>query len=170
MLKYIIVASTAILALSCSSEQSKPKAELKTFNEKMTKEVYRLYGENITANPIYSMESFNDVSDPKVASQELAFEGLISSVCKKKGCWMAMKNPNGEDLHVSFDYVFLVPKNADGRRAVIQGTLRNDTTSVDYLKHLAEDAGKPQSEIDKITEPKISKTFLAQGVNIKKKK
>lgn len=170
MLKQIIVAGATIIAFSCSSEQNEKKKEPKTFTETIVKKEYRVYGEDISMNPIYKMESFNDISDPKVTSQDIALEGLIASVCQKKGCWMTMKNPNGEDLHVSFDYVFLVPKNADGRRAIIQGTLKNDTTSVEFLKHLAEDAGKSQSEIDKITEPKISKTFLAKGVTIKRKK
>ncbi len=166
MLKRIVLIGAAILAVSCSSD--KPKAELKTYNEPIVKKDYIVYGEELQSKPIYKMESFNDVSvgdEPKT----LALEGQIKSVCKKKGCWMKMKNPNGNDLFVSFDYVFLVPKNADGRRAIIEGELSNDTTSVAYLKEIAKDAGKSQTDIDKITEPEISKTFLAKSVLIKRK-
>jgi len=34
------------------------------------------------------------------------------------------------------------------------------------LKHLAEDEGKSQEEIDAITEPKMEYTFVAHGVII----
>ncbi len=165
MFKKIVLIGAALVAVSCSSDK---KAELLTFDDVIVKKDYIVYGEEITTKPIYKMESFNDVSvgdEP----QTLALEGQVKSVCKKKGCWMKMANPNGEDLFVSFDYVFLVPKNADGRRAIINGVLSNDTTSVEYLKEIAKDAGKSQLDIDKITEPKISKTFLAKGVLIKRK-
>jgi len=35
---------------------------------------------------------------------------------------------------------------------------------VDMLKHLAADAGKPQAEIDAITQPEKSLVFVAQAV------
>ena len=42
----------------------------------------------------------------------------------------------------------------------------DEETSVDELKHLAEDAGKSEAEIAKITEPKKEFKFLADGVVI----
>ncbi len=166
MLKKIVLIGAAVIAVACSSDN--PKAELKTFDDVIVKKDYIVYGEEMASKPIYKMESYNDVSvgdEPMT----LALEGKIKAVCKKKGCWMKMDNPNGDDLFVSFDYVFLVPKNADGRRAIIEGVLSNDTTSVEYLKEIAKDAGKSQLDIDKITEPEISKTFLAKSVLIKRK-
>lgn len=167
MLKKIVLVGAAILAVSCSSDKPS-KAELKTFDDVIVKKDYIVFGEEMQSKPIYKMESFNDLSLSN-EPQTLALEGQIKSVCKKKGCWMKMANPNGDDLFVSFDYVFLVPKNADGRRAVIEGVLSNDTTSVAYLKEIAKDSGKSQLDIDKITEPEISKTFLAKSVLIKRK-
>ena len=38
--------------------------------------------------------------------------------------------------------------------------------SVDLLRHYAEDAGKSKDEIEKITKPEVSLTFLADGVFI----
>lgn len=169
MFKKIVLISAAIFAVSCSSDNVKSKAELQTFNQEIVKKDYIVYGEEITSTPIYKMESFNDLSKMSDEPQTIALEGQIKSVCKKKGCWMKMANPNGDDLFVSFDYAFLVPKNADGRRAVINGVLSNDTTSVEYLKEIAKDAGKSQIDIDRISEPEISKTFLANGVLIKRK-
>jgi hypothetical protein len=41
-----------------------------------------------------------------------------------------------------------------------------ETLSVEQLRHYAEDAGKSQEEINKIKDPQVSLTFLADGVYI----
>jgi hypothetical protein len=41
-----------------------------------------------------------------------------------------------------------------------------DTTTVEELKHFAEDDGKSKEEIEKITEPKIEMVFEASGVKL----
>ena len=50
---------------------------------------------------------------------------------------------------------------------VIQGDLFLDTTSLEMLKHYAEDAGKSEEEIALITEPIYELGFIADGVIIK---
>jgi hypothetical protein len=40
-------------------------------------------------------------------------------------------------------------------------------TSVEELRHYAEDAGKSQEEIEAITEPKKTYSFVADGVLLK---
>ena len=65
---------------------------------------------------------------------------------------------------------FFVPTDGVvGDRTIINGKLSLDTLSVSLLKHYAEDAGKPTEEINKIKDPEISMTFLAEGVMIKEK-
>jgi hypothetical protein len=94
--------------------------------------------------------------------------GTVNSSCQKKGCWMKMDMGNGEEMRVSFkDYSFFVPKNLNGETAIIDGFAYVDTLDVDYLKHLAEDAGKTSDEIAAITEPEVSVNFMAHGVIIK---
>ena len=53
-----------------------------------------------------------------------------------------------------------------GKKSYIKGTAKVDTLSVDWLQHLAEDANKPQEEIDAITEPEITISITADGVII----
>ena len=53
------------------------------------------------------------------------------------------------------DYGFFVPMDASGSTALIEGMAKVDTLSIEWLKHLKEDANAPQEEIDAITEPKI---------------
>ncbi len=94
--------------------------------------------------------------------------GTVNSSCQKKGCWMKMDIGNGEEMRVSFkDYGFFVPKNLNGETAIVDGYAFVDTIDVDFLKHLAEDAGKSEEEIAAITEPEVSVNFVANGVIIK---
>lgn len=99
---------------------------------------------------------------------ETVIEGKVQSVCQKKGCWMRIEKGNGENMMVTFkDYGFFMPKDCAGKTAVMKGVAYYDTISVDMLKHYAEDAGKPQAEIGKITEPEIAVSFEASGVVLK---
>src|SRR5690606_9591428 len=94
--------------------------------------------------------------------------GKIIEACKKKGCWMTIDIGNDEIMRVKFkDYGFFVPKNADGLEMIMEGVAYMTVTSVDELKHLAEDAEKSKEEIDAITEPEHDLTFEAIGVIIK---
>lgn len=93
------------------------------------------------------------------------FRSTISSVCKKKGCWMKMDLPEGNESFVKFkDYAFFVPLNADKSNAIISGKAYVDVISVTELQHYAKDAGKSADEIAKITSPKVTYAFMADGV------
>lgn len=95
--------------------------------------------------------------------------GVVESVCQVKGCWMKVKMPDGQSMRVTFkDYGFFVPKDLAGKTVVFEGIAKTKTTSVDELKHYAEDAGKSKEEIEKITEPKTELTFVANGVLVPK--
>ena len=48
-----------------------------------------------------------------------------------------------------------------------EGLAQVKTTSVGQLKHYAQDAGKTQEDIEKITEPEKAITFVANGVIVK---
>jgi len=97
------------------------------------------------------------------------FKGKIKakvlSVCEKKGCWMTIAKPGGEEIMVRFkDYGFFMPLNIVGKEVVLDGVAKATVTSVDMLKHYAEDAHKSKEEIEKITEPKNEIEFTAKGV------
>lgn len=103
-------------------------------------------------------------------SLETKLQGKIVECCKKKGCWMTIELPEGERLRVTFkDYGFFVPKDgsAHGKEAIFEGVLRKETTSIEALRHYAEDGGKSAEEIAKITSPKTEYTFEAAGVIIR---
>lgn len=80
---------------------------------------------------------------------------------------MKMDLADKKESFVRFkDYGFFVPLNADNSDAIVSGIAYIDEISVDELKHYAKDGGKSQEEIDKITSPKITYAFQADGVLI----
>ena len=78
-------------------------------------------------------------------------------------------NINKDTLLVRFkDYGFFVPKmGSEDKSVVVNGKISIDTLSINLLKHFAEDAGMTMAEISLITKPKITISFLADGVIIK---
>ncbi len=103
----------------------------------------------------------------KIDSMPAKVTGQVVAVCQKKGCWMTLQSaqPGRPEMRVTFkDYAFFMPKDLSGRQVVVDGFARVETTPVDVLRHLAEDAGKSPEEIARITEPKRELTFEAAGV------
>lgn len=125
------------------------------------------FGEEINAKGAVSAKKLSKKME-KADSLDLKVKGEISEVCQAKGCWMTLDLGDGETVRVKFkDYGFFVPKNSAGHMAIISGTAKKEVVSVKELKHLAEDAGKSEKEINAITEPKEELTFIADGVIIK---
>lgn len=52
----------------------------------------------------------------------------------------------------------------NGKTVVVQGTATRKETSVEMLRHYAEDAGKSKTEIEAIKEPKVEITMQATGI------
>jgi hypothetical protein len=97
------------------------------------------------------------------------FASKINEVCKSKGCWMNLDLGNEAESFVKFkDYGFFMPLNVDGREVIVNGKAFVTTTSVEELRHFAEDAGKSEEEIAKIIDPKYTLSFEADGVLMKK--
>jgi hypothetical protein len=98
---------------------------------------------------------------------EMKITGEVVGVCKKKGCWMTLKMPNGDPMRVTFkDYGFFMPMDIVGRKVALDGIAKKQTISVETLRHYAEDAHKSAEEVAKITEPKKELAFEAKGVVI----
>lgn len=99
--------------------------------------------------------------------------GEVSKVCQKMGCWMTISPIESSEpvFMVKFkDYGFFVPKDISGETVVLQGKAFRQVTDVETLKHFALDAGKSQAEIDAITEPEEELIFIADAVELFRKK
>jgi len=75
-----------------------------------------------------------------------------------------METADGTMLIKMKDHAFLVPLSMNGKTIVADGTVTLKETSVEMLKHYAEDAGKSKAEIDAIKEPKKEITMQAKGI------
>ena len=126
------------------------------------------YGEKITddgaiplATLVSQMQHVEDSLETKVVA-------TVSKVCQNKGCWMTLVNDAGDEMFVQFkDYSFFMPFDIEGKEVVVDGKAYVEYTPVDELQHYAEDLGKPQEEIDAITEPKEELKIYARGVIIR---
>ena len=125
------------------------------------------YGEKITAEgaiPASSLASKMKGKD-KLA---VKVSGTITEVCKNKGCWMMIDIGEGKTMRVTFkDYAFFVPADISGKTVVLDGYAYHQITSVDQLRHYAEDAGKSADEISKITQPEVNLVYEARGMIVK---
>ena len=91
------------------------------------------------------------------------------SSCASKGCWMNLQIDDKNTAFVKMkDYGFFVPTAIADKNVVLEGIAFIKTTSVEELKHYAEDGKKPQAEIDAIKEPKQEIRFLANGIMVVK--
>ncbi len=121
----------------------------------------KFYGEEFS----FDIENVDISLKPSLSRTKV--KGKIISTCPMKGCWMNMLVANDTVLVRFKDYGFFVPKQGvEGSSAIINGFLSVDTLSVAQLRHYADDAGKNNEEIMKIKKPKITLSFLADGVAI----
>lgn len=153
MKKFIPVFIAVVAFASCST----PKAEEVTN--------FVAYGDS-TFTTTDAISAAELVANMKGDTMYATVAGDIAQVCKTKGCWMSTTIDEERELFISYDYEFLLPTDCDGQNMVMTGYAYYDTLSVEYLQHLAEDAGKSQEEIDAITEPKADINFMATGVKI----
>ncbi len=119
-----------------------------------------------TNNPVAFSEMVTQLETQD--SVNVIVKAKVGEVCQAKGCWMNLVDTQGqstEELFVKFkDYAFFVPKDIAGQEVLIEGVAYKEETSVEELKHYAEDAGKSAEEIAAITEPITEKKFMATGV------
>jgi hypothetical protein len=95
---------------------------------------------------------------------DVKIKGKVVEVCKAEGCWLRMQTPSGNMLIKMKDHAFFVPLAMNGKTIVAEGTATLKETSVEMLKHYAEDAGKSKDEIEAIKEPKKEITLQANGI------
>lgn len=155
-MKKIFLFAVLSMALACNQA-----AEEQT---EAVVENLEIYGDTITADgAVAAAELVNLMAD--ASQKDAKIEGTIEEVCQKKGCWMKVDIGDGKTMRVTFkDYAFFIPKDAAGRKVILDGVATMEETSVESLRHFAEDAGKSKEEIEAITEPTKELVFEARGV------
>jgi hypothetical protein len=125
------------------------------------------FGAPIDDKGAITMKELSAQMDGK-EEMDVKVTGKVAEVCQVKGCWMTLVKDDGSAMRVSFkDYAFFMPKDISGKTVIIQGKAYMNTTSVEELRHYAEDANKSKEEIEAITEPKKELAFEAEGVIVR---
>lgn len=93
------------------------------------------------------------------------FKATVTDVCKAKGCWMRLQMEDGSEAMVKFkDYGFFVPRDIAGKQVTVNGKAFVSEMSVADQRHYAKDGGQSEAEIARITKPKKTYGFEADGV------
>ena len=137
------------------------------FGEETKKEGPTQYGADFSLD---SEVKVDDVlkSPEKFAGKTIRVRGEITSVCKKKGCWLILGNPDVKESFIRVrmkDYGFFVPLDCSGQNAAIEGVFTRKVLEEKMVKHYAEDAGKDPTKVSGTRE---ELSMLASGISITK--
>lgn len=128
------------------------------------------YGAGVAESATFNVRTADQIIAELQKKDELKnviIEAEVTGVCEKKGCWLTLKNSKNETLFVKMkDYAFFMPQSILGKKILLQADVSKKITSVDELKHYAEDAKKSAEEISKITQPKTEYRVLASGIKV----
>jgi len=90
------------------------------------------FGKPLQGLPAASLEAL--LARPE-AGKKVRLEGTIERVCRKKGCWLELKQGE-QSVHVTFEgYSFFVPRDVAGRPAVLEGKVLVKEPTADEAVH-----------------------------------
>ncbi|WP_196885534.1 DUF4920 domain-containing protein [Aureivirga sp. CE67] len=172
MKKSILFLSSILLLAACNSNKTENnKNETATEKTEKAPEKMAFFGEKFEKDGSISktamFERYNNLKPGDTI--DVKFNSTVNSVCKKKGCWTKVALDENNEAMVRFkDYGFFLPMNSENSDITVNGKAFITEISVNELKHYAKDAGKSEEEIAKITEPKRTLAFEADGVILTK--
>ncbi len=111
-------------------------------------------------------------SPDKYNGKYIRVSGEVVEICAKKGCWVNMQEPGSDKLlFVKFtcpiDGERLIPMEAVGKTAIVEGTLVIGNFTEEEARHYAKDAGKSDADIAKIIGPQPKITLSSPAAVIK---
>jgi len=165
MKKILIAFACLILILACKENKNN------SVESQKEQVAYLSYGEKISDEDVISKEEMSDKFSTLKSGDtiDVKFASSINEVCKSKGCWMKLDLGDDQESMVRFtDYGFFMPLDSDDKEVIVEGRAYVTEMSVKEQQHYAEDAGQSEEEVAKITEPKYTYAFEADGVLMKK--
>ncbi|HMO25152.1 MAG TPA: DUF4920 domain-containing protein [Tepidisphaeraceae bacterium] len=131
---------------------------------------FEAYGEAMVedARPALSLKDVLAKADD-LKDQTVRVSGTVQDVCRSKGCWIRMNDEAGNSLFVKFTCPVegrLIPVDAVGKTAVVEGKLMVKMISEDEAKHYAEESGKPEEELAKIKGPQRQVSLAGPSARI----
>ena len=151
------------LVLACRGQERKQEP----VNKNNGTTDYAVFGDEINdENAIADTEMAEKYCGMVIADTvRTKFKATVTDVCQAKGCWMKVQLQDGQVSMVRFkDYGFFMPKDIAGKEVIVNGFAFVEAMSVEDQKHYAKDGGRSEAEIAKITQPKKTYGFEADGV------
>jgi len=102
------------------------------------------------------------LADVKASDEIVTTTGMITAVCQSAGCWIMIRDGDRELFVKAKGEKFLMPKNAKGATARVQGKVKEVEMSEELLHHFAEDG----LELGEIKGPRKMLIMSATGVEI----
>lgn len=167
MSRNVVFFAILLLILGCNTDKNNKKA---ISIADIDTDQYQSFGNKVISDHILGQKAFSETYEglKEGDTVDVTFMSTVNDVCKAKGCWMKVAIDSDQETMVKFkDYGFFVPKDIEKDTVIVQGKAFVSETSVDELRHYAEDAGKSKEEIATITKPKKTYSFIADGVLVK---
>lgn len=162
MKKLLFPLLAGIVLVSCSQQQPEATEEKIALGES--------YGPaKVDVEKAISVQEFFTDFEKKDGPEEYTIEGKIVEVCQKAGCWVGIDDGNNDYFMVRFKDHFTIPLDTKtDTYAYMHGVATWDSIPVAQLKEDAAAEGKTKEEIDRITQPKYTFAYVADGIVLKK--
>jgi hypothetical protein len=116
MKKLVLIVTVVIGMLACNNDPRTKLSQSGNFGEAF---------DTSNAMVIGDMDVLLNMS----SSLGLKATGTVAQYCKGEGCWLTLKNENGENVLVEVkDKAFVLPYNIDGKTAIVNGVASRETT------------------------------------------
>jgi hypothetical protein len=127
------------------------------------------YGETFNESEAISVDSLvNRFKTEKEFSATIS--GVVENACHSEGCWLEVQSSSGSLVMVTYkDKAFTLPTGIEGKAVIMKGRAFIDSTSIEELRKVAREEGKPESEVETIQNPEYSLNFEASGLILKDK-
>lgn len=167
MRDFCIIVFLLVFFSTCNGQEAKEV----TNGDPNLSEEFASYGRKINRDSFVSdrvmLEKYNKMETSDTIASK--FTAKVADVCQVKGCWMKLQLEDGAQAMVRFkDYSFFMPKNSVGKTVIVNGLAFVEEMTVADQRHYAKDAGLSEIEVAKITSPKKTFGFEADGVLLKK--
>jgi len=127
----------------------------------------QVYGEKVQEKGALDIAGLPAILSGNGNRKETKLKARVVDVCPKKGCWMNLYINDSTTAFVKMkDYGFFVPQDIKDKTIVIEGEAYIEETSIEELRHYAEDAKKTKEEIEAIVAPEKSIRITASGIKV----
>lgn len=126
----------------------------------------RIYGAQPTLASQPALGLREAIERTSAGEETIRLHGEVVDVCRKKGCWMMLRD-GADEVRVTFkDYGFFVPVDLSGSEVTVEGVLQSKVLTEAEARHYAEDAGSTPQEIAAIVGDQTEYSFVATSVQV----